>query len=307
MNRKPTQISRRELLIAATAASCSTFCHSARAAEPIAGRSEPKFKFSLAAYSYRSLLQAKGDAKPAMTLHDFIDDCAAMQLEGAELTSYYMPEKPSEDYLIGLRSHCFRQGLAVSGTAIRNDFGVVGEEAHERELAHMRAWIDAAAVLHAPAIRIFAGKKAKAHSEQQSHELMVEGIKQSCDYAASRGIYLALENHGGPTASSEGLLRIVKDVDSPWLGVNLDTGNFREGGDPYAQMQQAAPYAVNVQVKVALKSESGAKEEMDFARVAQILKAANYRGFVVLEYEESGDVRQKCREFTKVLRDTFLS
>ena len=54
------------------------------AIDPIARNGKPLFKFSLAAYSYRSLLNGK-NAK--LTLSDFIRDCADMGLEGTELTS----------------------------------------------------------------------------------------------------------------------------------------------------------------------------------------------------------------------------
>ncbi|QDV70793.1 Xylose isomerase-like TIM barrel [Rosistilla carotiformis] len=308
MHSSPTPVlpllSRRQVLTSAIAASAVAGLapRIASAAEVIPGREGPKFKFSLAAYSYRSLLQGKGDVPPAMDLLGFIDECAKMQLDGVELTSYYMPEEPTDAYLIGLRAHCFRQGLAVSGTAIRNDFGRSEGEARQRELAHVRRWIDHAAVLHAPMIRIFAGHGQKGDSPEKTHDLMVEGIQQSCDYAAKYGIYLALENHGGVTASSEGLLKLVRDVDSPWLGVNLDTGNFRFGGEPYEQMEDVAKYAVNVQVKVVVKDVDGNPQPMNFPRLKKILTDANYRGFVVLEYEEPGDVPAECRRYVEQMR-----
>lgn len=298
------QVSRRQLLTTSLAAAslASLPPELGTAAEPIPGRRAAKFKFSLAAYSYRKMLTAAGDATPEMDLFGFVDECAKMQLDGVELTSYYMPEEPSDAYLIDLRSHCFRQGLAVSGTAIRNDFGHSEPAARERELAHVRRWIDNAATLHAPMIRIFAGHAKKGVSPEKTHELMVEGIQESCEYAASRGIYLALENHGGVTASADGLLKLVRDVDSPWLGVNLDTGNFRDGGDPYAQMEAVAKYAVNVQVKVVVKDAQGNPQPMDFSRLKAILTEANYRGFVVLEYEEPGDVPSECRRYVTQMR-----
>ena len=297
-------LSRRQLLTSSIAAAslAAISPQLASAAEMIPGRHAPKFKFSLAAYSYRSLLQGKGDAAPKMDLLGFIDECARMQLDGVELTSYYMPEEPTEAYLIGLRSHCFRQGLAVSGTAIRNDFGHSETAARNRELEHVRRWIDHAATLHAPMIRIFAGHGQKGNSPEQTHELMVEGIQKSCEYAGKHGIYLALENHGGVTASADGLLKLVRDVDSPWLGVNLDTGNFRFGGEPYEQMEAVAKYAVNVQVKVVVKDADGKPQPMDFPRLKKILTDANYRGFVVLEYEEPGDVPAECRRYVQQMR-----
>ncbi|MEZ6089178.1 MAG: sugar phosphate isomerase/epimerase family protein [Pirellulaceae bacterium] len=304
MHPKNTPFSRRHMIAAASAAASLTALPkwTLHAADPIEGRTAPKFKYSLAAYSYRSLLTGKNGTPAEMDLLGFIDECADMQLDGAELTSYYMPDEPSKDYLIGLRTACFRKGLAVSGTAIRNDFGFPPGPDREQQLAHVRRWIDNAAILHAPMIRIFAGHQKKGVSAEQTHQWMVEGMTESCQYAARHGIYLALENHGGPTASAEGLLKLVQDVDSPWLGVNLDTGNFREGGDPYQQMTAAVPYAVNVQVKVVVRDARGNDQPMDFARLRSILSDANYRGFVVLEYEEDGDVRKECRHFVQQMR-----
>src|SRR5689334_18927632 len=80
----------------------------APASEPIVRNGKPKFKFSLAAYSYRDLLKSKKG--PPLTLEDFIEDCAKMGLEGTELTSYYFPEKVTTEYLHKLKSLTFRLG-----------------------------------------------------------------------------------------------------------------------------------------------------------------------------------------------------
>ena len=87
--------------------------------EPITRSAVPHFKFSLAAYSYRDLLLGN---PPKLTLDDFIDDCANFGLDGTELTSYYFPENPSEEFLRQLKATAFRRGLDVSGTAVGNDF-----------------------------------------------------------------------------------------------------------------------------------------------------------------------------------------
>jgi sugar phosphate isomerase/epimerase len=160
------------------------------ATEPIKRSGTPKFKFSLAAYSYRTLLTGK---EPKLTLFDFVDDCAKMQLEGTELTSYYFPEPTTPEYLRKLRAHCFRLGLDVSGTAVRNEFGHPAGEQRQRELDLMKQGIDNAAMLGAPVIRIFAGHVQKSVSPEESHKLMVAGMEESCAYAAERGVFLALE------------------------------------------------------------------------------------------------------------------
>ena len=300
MNR-PSTTSRRQFLQSSALAAGSLAATSAFGIEPITRNGTPKFKFSLAAYSYRSLLQGK-DAE--FTLADFIDDCAAFGLEGTELTSYYFPSEVTPEYLIGLRKQCFQLGLDVSGTAVGNDFGHPPGEARDKQIASVKSWIEHAAVLGAPVIRIFAGHVKKGVSPAESHKLMVAGIEECCDYAGQHGVHLALENHGGPTATADGLLAIVRDVNSPWFGVNLDTGNFH-GEDIYGELEQAAPYALNVQVKVVVSGPDKKKQPTDFARLAKILRGANYRGYVVLEYEESGNVREECAKYLDQLRAAF--
>ena len=103
--------------------------------EPIARASGPHFKFSLAAYSYRDLLLGN---PPKLTLDDFIDDCAKFGLDGTELTSYYFPENPSEDFLRQLKATAFRRGLDISGTAVGNDFCFPPGEKRTREIDHVK-------------------------------------------------------------------------------------------------------------------------------------------------------------------------
>ena len=81
------------------------------------------------------------------------------------------------------------------------------------------------------------------------------------------------------------MMRIIKGVrKSKFFGVNLDGGNFRTD-DPYRDMAVIAPYAINAQVKVSIFRD-GKKEAADLERVIKILRDADYRGYVVLEYEE---------------------
>lgn len=272
--------------------------------EPIARNGSPKFKYSLAAYSYRDLLTG---ASPKLTLTDFVDDCAAMNLEGTELTSYYFPTPTTEHDLRTLKHHCFRLGLDISGTAIGNDFGFPPGAERDRKIATAKQWIDYAEILGAPVIRIFAGKQKQDLSPARSHALMVEGIEECCDYAGQHGVHLALENHGGPTATPDGLLSFVRDVQSPWFGVNLDTGNFYSE-DPYGDLERIAPYALNVQVKVvtAVGEDRLNKQPTDFARLATILREANYRGYIVLEYEEEGNPRVECPKYLAQIREAFV-
>ncbi|MCA9147755.1 MAG: sugar phosphate isomerase/epimerase [Planctomycetales bacterium] len=301
----PSRVAARRLFLTQTLALASVTASgltagSAQAIEPI-GRDRSKFKFSLAAYSYRSLLQGE---RPKLTLNDFVDDCAKFGLEGTELTSYYFAPDVTDDQLRSLKRHCFRQGLDVSGTAIGNDFGHLEAEKHAEQIRLTKRWIDRAAVLGAPVIRIFAGHQHDGADAEQTHRQMVAGIEECCDYAGQHGVHLALENHGGPTATAAGLLRFVQDVKSDWFGVNMDTGNFHSA-DVYAELEQIAPYALNVQVKVTVTGPDGTKRPTDWQRIATILKQANYQGYVVLEFEEAGDPRVECERYLDVLRSAL--
>ena len=272
----------------------------AAAIEPFQ-RDASKFKYSLAAYSYRDLLTG---TSPALTLFDFVDDCARFGLEGTELTSYYFPKEVNDDYLRRLKRHCFQLGLDISGTAVGNDFGHPAGARRDQEIDQLKRWIERAAVLGAPSSACLPARAYAPQTETQTHELIVSGMETCCEYAGAHGVHLALENHGGPTATADGLLALVRDIDSPWFGVNLDTGNFHSE-DIYGDLERVAPYALNVQVKVTVSGPDGQPQPTDFARLAGILRRVGYRGYVVLEYEEAGDPRAECARYLDQLRQAF--
>jgi sugar phosphate isomerase/epimerase len=287
----------------AVAGSClSAALPTSQAIEPVHRAAGAKFKFSLAAYSYRDLLTAK---PPKLTLDDFIADCAKMQLEGTELTSYYFPPNLTAEYLRHLKQLAFDLGLDISGTAVGNDFCLPPGAKRDEQIAHVKRWVDHAETLGAPVIRIFSGNATGGMSIDEAHRLAVAAIEECCQYAGEHGVYLALENHGGLTTTADGLLALVRDVKSPWFAVNLDTGNFRSA-DPYADLARIAPYAVNVQVKASIEPAGGKRQAADMRRLAQIMRDAGYRGYIVLEFEEPGDPRTECPRYANEMRSAFL-
>ena len=290
--------SRRQFLAGvALAAGAVAIGQPVQAIEPIKRSGPPRLKLSIAGYSYRKLLTAK--EKP-MTLDDFVEKAAELGLDAVEPTSYYFKDT-SPAYLRHLRAKAFRLGLDISGTAVGNDFGHPPGAKRDGQIAHVKKWVDHAEILGAPVIRIFAGHAKKGQAPDEAHKLMVAGIEQCSAYAGEHGIYLALENHGGPTVTAEAMLTIVKDVQSPWFGVNLDTGNFRTP-DPYADMAAVAPYALNVQVKVELRV-GGKAEPSDYKRIVKILRDAGYRGYLALEYEAREDPLTAIPRHVAALRE----
>lgn len=274
------------------------FAGRARAIDPIVRATPSHLKLSVAAYSYRQALTAK---PPKLDLFGFVDLAAEMGLDAVELTSYYFPPDADAAYLAKLRRHAFLRGLDVSGTAIGNDFCLPAGPKRDATFQLTKTWIDNAVELGAPVIRIFAGATPKGDTEDAAVDRAIEGIREALAYAEPRGIVLALENHGGVTTRAEQLLRIVKAVNSPSFGVNLDTGNFK-GEDPYAELEALAPYAVNVQVKTEINPGNKGKHPADLARMVKLLRDAKYSGYVVLEYEAAEDPFVAVPRYIKELR-----
>jgi sugar phosphate isomerase/epimerase len=287
---------RREFIttLAATLAAGPAFA----AIDPIKRIGGARMRLSLAAYSFRTALSG---AKKTMTLDDFVDLASTYDLDAIEPTSYYFPEPATPAYCRSLRRHAFLQGLSISGTAVRNNFTYAPGPQLDKEIDHVKRWVDLAAELHAPSIRIFAGDLQKGMSEQDARRWCIDAIHRACEYATTRGIVLALENHGGIVSTVEQMLAIVREVKSDWFGVNLDTGNFH-GPDPYADLARLAPYAVVVQVKVEMSPAGGPKQRADLARVIKLLRDVNYRGYVVLEHEADEDPKQMVPQYLQQLR-----
>ena len=260
-----------------------------QATEPFIRAGKSHLRLSLAAYSFRDNFKPGKDGSPAkLDMFQFIDFCADHGCEGAELTSYYFPEPLADDYLTKVRRHAHLRGVTVSGTAVGNNFCLPSGAARDKEIAHVKEWIRKAALLGAPHIRVFAGS-AKGTSQEEAKQLCIAALDECGEVAGRAGIFLGIENHGGIVAEADELVAILRAVKSPWVGINLDTGNFHTD-DPYADLAKIAPWAVNVQFKGYIQRRGEKKKGAgDTARTFQLLRDANYQGFVALEYELSED------------------
>ena len=260
------------------------------ATEPFVRKGSPRFRVGLAAYSLRNYFsfmkgkrKAPADPAKAIDMVGFLDYCVAQGFEASELTSYFFPPDADNAYFLEIKRQAFLRGLTISGTAIGNNFTQGAGEKMEQEIQTALDWIDKAAALGAPHIRFFAGtgKQLDDHPERMNEA--VDAMKRCAQRAGEKGVFLGIENHG--KLRPDQLLPIIHAVDHPWVGINLDTGNF-QSDDPYGDLEKCVPYAVNVQVKVSMKKPDGKKYEADFDRIAGILRDSNYQGFVILEYED---------------------
>lgn len=291
-------ITRRHMLTAAAALLGASPL--ARAIDPIRRAGRRRMSLSLAAYSMRRFFTAKSEDR--LDMPGFVDFAAGLDLDAVELTSYWFPDPVTPEFLAGLKRRCHINGLDISGGAIRNNFTLPPGDKLDHWFDHVETWINHYADLGAPVIRIFAGNPPKGTTDEQGIARAIPNIERACEMAGRRGVMLALENHDYLTKIDR-MMPIVQAVQSPWFGVNLDTGNFHSD-DPYDDIARAAPYAVNVQVKVKVKTRPTGRghEPTDFARLFKILKEADYSGPVVLEYEASEDPHQAIPRYLDTMR-----
>lgn len=272
----------------------------AHAMSPVSHVSGSKLKLSIAAYSFRNELKAN---PPQMTLIDgFVEFAAKQGLDAIEPTSYYFPEPVTPEYLLELKRRAFLQGLDISGTAIGNVYTHPKGPARDSEIQKTKTWIDHAALMGATTIRVFAGKIQDGSTLELARQYTIECLEEACTYAATKGVFLALENHGGIVDTADNMLPIVEAVKSPWFGVNLDTGNFTSE-DPYADLAKMAPYAVTVQIKVEVNPGGKGKVPADLPRIMKIIKDSGYRGYVALEYEADEPVLEAAPKYLAKLKE----
>jgi sugar phosphate isomerase/epimerase len=277
--------SRRTFLTGTAAAVATALPFPAAAMEPVKRAGPSRLRIGLAAYSMRQYLQAKPDTKGRMDLLGFVDWAATLDTDAVELTSYFFPEQVTRAYLNDLKRRCHVNGLDISGGAIRNNFTLPAGAELEKWFSHLDMWLDHYAALGAPVIRVFAGVPPKDVTEEQGIQNAIGNLRRACEMAATRGVILGLENHDYLT-NIDRMLPIVKAVDSPWFGVNLDSGNV-DRPDVYPELVKIVPYALNVQLKV--DTGPAPKVVTDIPRVVDILRKAGYRGYIVLEYESKPD------------------
>jgi sugar phosphate isomerase/epimerase len=252
-------------------------------------------RLSCCAYSYR---QAFKDGQT--TLPDFLRVCREIGCDGAELTSYYFPTT-ERAFLNELKLRAHREGVLISGTAIRSEFTHPDEGKRRQNVAHAKEWLAHSVALGAPTMRVFAGRVHPGQSEEEAFANVVGCLQECAPEAERQGVLIALENHGGLTATADGTLRILDAVGSPAVGLNLDFGNF--SGDIYGQFAACAPRAVATHAKpLSHGPDPGQRVPVDYARARQIMDAAGYRGFLAIEYEEQEPAETAVPRFAAALR-----
>lgn len=255
-----------------------------------------RLRSGLVAYTYRKELAAK-----TMTYEDVIQRIADWGIDGLDCTVYWFPDQ-SNEYLAKLRRAAFKSGVPIYNAGVRVQLCQPTPELQQAQFENIKKWVDVAERIGAPHMRVFGGAVPKGASEEQAIGWAVEVMKRGAEYAGSRGVVLGVEDDGGLTTAAGPTIEIVKRTDSPWAGINADSGNLRENG--YAGFATMIPYATSVHLKTMITGPDGKKEKADWTRLLTMLGKGGYKGFVGLEYEEEDTkaVPGLCAELRSAVR-----
>ena len=244
----------------------------------------PKLKTSLNAFSFNdALLAGKDGSPPKMTLFDVMDFCAKHDFDAIDPTGYYFPgypKVPTDDYIAKFKRRAFLLGLDISGTGIRNNFASADKAARAADVQIARNWIEVAAKLGAPVIRVFAGQEKAGADRAEINKWMAEDIRTCAEYGKKFGVIVGVQNHSDFLKTAEQTIELVEMVNSEWAGVILDTGNYPK--DPYAEIAAVLPYTVNFQIKESPYGKDS-PERIDLNRLVKIVRDAGYRGYLPIE------------------------
>jgi sugar phosphate isomerase/epimerase len=261
--------------------------HNSFSQSQVKNNPESHIKLSLNAFSFNDVLLAKGTPeKPAFTLFDLLDWCAGQNIEGLDITGYYIPtypDVPSDEYTFELKRKAFKLGIDITGTGIRNNFASPDPAVRAADVKRAKEWILFAQKLGAPVIRLFAGEIPKGYENKWDEVAgwMIECYKECAAFGAQHGVIIGIQNHGDMIQTAEQCFKVVKAVNSKWAGIILDTGNFKVA-DPYADIEAVIPIAVNWQMKESVFGNTS-EVKTDYLRLMKIIKKSGYRGYIPVE------------------------
>ncbi|MEQ9285380.1 MAG: sugar phosphate isomerase/epimerase family protein [Cyclobacteriaceae bacterium] len=261
-------------------------------------------KTSLNAYSFNKWLKSG-----KMSLDDLLQFSSNAGFDAIDLTGYYLqgyPQAPADDYIFEVKRKAHKLGLDISGTGVRNDFTQADRGMRNQSIRHVMEWVDVAAKLGAPVLRVFAGRTETTGDERNGMlDWVIEGFKECTQYAQTRGVIVAVQNHNHFIKTPEQTLEILEAVNSDWFGLVLDTGSYRQG-DLYANLEKMAPYAVNWQVK-ELVTNNGKEEDIDLDRLVRIVRNSGYKGYLPIETFGDSKFEERVTSFLNKLQEAMKS
>ena len=314
-------INRRNFLQAVTLAAAGTALAGCTTGETSTPTEESKLKIrhnpiGVSTYSFWQFNKPKGEPP----LEEIIDHAAAMGFDGVELLLVQMASE-ERAYLNKLKKRAFHSGLDLMGFSTHQGYVYPEAEKRQENIDLTIHQIELAYQLGIPTMRINTGRwgtsrdfdhlmenrgiepSLEGYTDEDGFKWVIDSLEKVMPTAEKCGVVLGLENHWGLGRLPEGVMRIVDAMDSPWLKVTLDTGNFLE--DPYDKLEQLAPDTYLMQAKTYYGGGKWYSLDLDYPRIGEIMRKHNYKGYISLEMEGKADPMEAVPKSLEVLRDAF--
>lgn len=255
-----------------------------------------------------------------LAIEDCIRHSAAMGFDGVEILQMQMPREDN-DYLQLLKKTAHAEGLCLMGFSTHQSFIFTDAAKRKENIDITNHSIELAGKLGIPTMRVNTGRwgtskdfdelmanrgiepRLPGVSDDEAFGWVIDCLGECCKTAAKCGVKLGLENHWGLGLTAEGVMRVVNGINSPWLGVTMDTGNFLE--DPYDRLEKIADKTCLVQTKTYYGGGKWYTLQLDYPRVARLLKKHNYHGWISLEFEGKEDWHTAIPKSLALLRQSF--
>jgi L-ribulose-5-phosphate 3-epimerase len=309
-------VDRRGFLCGAAAgfAGASSLAAAVDAAEARNEHKAPRNRMAVSTYSFWHFREEK------TPIEICLDKAAAMGFDGVEILHVQMTDE-SNGYLQRLKRQAFVNGLDLCGFSTHQSFLFPDREKRQQNIEHTIHCIELAYRLGIPTMRVNTGRwgtsksfdelmknrgiepRLEGYTDEDGFGWVIDSLEKCLPKAEECGVLLGLENHWGLGRTPEGVLRVVQAIDSPWLQVTLDTGNFLE--DPYQRLEQLAPHAILLQAKTYYGGGEWYSLDLDYARIAAIMRKHDYRGYVSLEFEGKEDPDTAVPKSLALLREAF--
>lgn len=308
-------LSRRDLLVGGVAAmGVAGQLPQAIADEATSKPARPN-RIAVSTYSY---WRYRPDTK--LSIEECIDLAAETGFDGVEILHVQMTDE-SNATLQRIKQRAFRHGLDLCGFSTHQSFVDPDREKRQENVEHTIKCIELAYAMGIPTIRVNTGRwgtsknfdelmankgiepRLEGYTDDDGFEWVNEGLEKCLATAEKCGVVLGLENHWGLGRTAQGVLRVIDAIDSPWLRATLDTGNFLE--NQYEQYEQLAPETVFVQAKTYFGGGTWYTLEIDYERVADILRSVGYRGYISLEFEGQEKHETAIPKSLRLLRKAF--
>ena len=258
--------------------------------------------------------------KELRNIENCIDLAAEMGFDGVEILHRQM-EQEDNAYLQRLKRRAFLLGLDLCGFSTHQTFMSPDKNVRQKNIDHTIHCIELAYAMGIPTMRVNTGTwgtsknfnelmknkgiepPLKGYTDENAFPWVIDSFGQCLKAAERCGVSMGLENHWGLGRTAKGVVRVVEALKSPWLRVTLDTGNFLE--NMYAQLETLAPLAVLVQAKTYYGGGIWYSLDLDYNRIAAMLRKHRYQGYISLEFEGNENPKTGVRQSLALLRKAF--